>query len=553
MTRIAAAIAGLKGWRRAAAALVAGGASALALAPVDAFPILLVTIPVLVWLLDGAAGQGGGRARAVRAGAAIGWWFGFGYFLGGLWWIGAAFLVDADQFAWLMPVAVLVVPAGLALFWAFGAGLAMVAWSPGWPRILAFAAALALAEWLRGHVLTGFPWNAFGYVIAPVPVMMQSASVVGIWGLTLAAFIIFAAPAALVPRARRHRGAWALVAMAVALFAVHLGFGAIRLAAAPDPGGGTTVRIVQPALDQSEKWQVENPDEIVARYLALSRQPTETRSGLDGVTVLVWPESAFPFLLSERPDVLAAIAELLPEGASLVTGAVRLDDPSDHASDAFNSVLVVDDGGSIVAAYDKVHLVPFGEYLPLRGFFERLGLRQLVAIPEGFSPGASRMTLTLPGAAPFAPLICYEIIFPGAVLATGPRPGFILNLTNDTWFGDTPGPYQHFQQARVRAVEEGLPLVRAANSGISAIVDRYGRTVGGLGLGTVGIVDGNIPEDAAFSCYNFVGDSAFWLFLLISGGLASLARNSRRVQRIDINQEDVLSAHAMSDKKAGTP
>ena len=383
MDRIAGSIARLKGWRRAAAAIAAGGVSALALAPFNLFPLLWVTIPVFVWLIDGAAeADGRSRGRTFLAGAAAGWCFGFGYFLGGLWWIGAAFLVDGDQFAWLMPIAVVILPAGLALFWGLGAGVAALFWCPGWPRILVFASAFAAVEWLRGHVLTGFPWNAFGYTSRPAPVMMQSAAVVGLWGLTLAAFIIFAAPAALWPAAPpARRGASAFAAFAAALFAAHLGFGAIRLAGAEDPAGGPTVRIVQPALDQSEKWQAENEDEIVARYLELSRTVSGAGPDLDDPTVLIWPESAFPFLLTDRPDVLSAIADLLPEGTTLVTGAVRADEPAGDSIEAFNSVLVIDDRGTITAAYDKVHLVPFGEYLPFRPLFDLFGIRQLVAIP----------------------------------------------------------------------------------------------------------------------------------------------------------------------------
>lgn len=517
MDRIADAVGRLKGWPRCALAIAGGGLSALALSPFNAFPVLWATIPVFVWLIDSAAGNDRRhRGRTFLAAAAVGWCFGLGYFVGGLWWIGAAFLVDADQFAWLMPFAVIVLPAGLALFWGLGTGIAALFWSKGWPRILVLASALSAAEWLRGHILTGFPWNAFGYTLMPSPVMMQSASVVGLWGLTLGAFIIFAAPAALTRAATdAPRGARVFAAFATALLAAHLGFGAIRLAGADVLADSATVRIVQPALDQSEKWQVENPDEIVARYLTLSRAASEARPNLNGLTVLVWPESAFPFLLTHRPEVLSAIAELLPDGTTLVTGAVRADERAGKPVEAFNSVLVIDDRGVIVAAYDKVRLVPFGEYVPLRWFFNLFGIRQLIALPEGFSAGASRLTLTLPGAAPFAPLICYEIIFPGAVLASKLRPGWILNLTNDTWFGETPGPYQHFLQGRIRAVEEGLPVVRAANSGISGIIDPFGRIIDSLPLGTAGIIDGSIPKAVALTAYAQVGDSVFLVLLLL--------------------------------------
>jgi apolipoprotein N-acyltransferase len=520
MDRIASRVIVLWGWRRLAVAAVAGAVSALALPPLNLFPVLFATVPVLVWLIDGAMPRpdAGLLGRFVPA-AAVGWWFGFGYFLGGLWWIGAAFLVDAEQFAWMLPVAVVILPAGLALFFGAGAGLARLFWPEGWPRILVFAAAMSAAEWLRGHILTGFPWNAFGYALAPTPVMMQSAALVGLWGLTLFAFIIFAAPAALAGHAGRNERGGRLLAVAAALLLVlHVGYGAVRLAFAGPPGDGPSLRIVQPALDQSEKWQAENEAEIVGRYLRLSDGATLPVPGAGGATILIWPESAFPFVLTERPEVLTAIAALLPEGVTLITGAVRADPGTGRAAlEAYNSVYVIGDDGVIEAAYDKVRLVPFGEFLPFRPLLEALGIRQLIAIPEGFVPGARRLTLAVESAPSLAPLICYEIIFPGAVLASGPRPGWLLNLTNDTWFGDTPGPHQHFLQARLRAVEEGLPLVRAANSGISAIVDGYGRVENSLGIGTAGVVDGSLPTALPPPPYARSGD---WIFLALWLGIA---------------------------------
>jgi apolipoprotein N-acyltransferase len=531
MERIALAIAGLTGWRRLAAAFVAGAVSALALAPVDAVPVLFLTLPAFVWLLDGAAGHA--RARRLRLGAALGWWFGFGYFLAGLWWIGAAFLVDGEQFAWALPLAVTILPAGLALFWALGGGVAALLWRSGWRRILVLAAAMAAVEWLRGHILTGFPWNALGQALAPTTVMMQSAALVGLWGLTLAAFVIFAAPAALWPRRTgSERGARLFVAAAALLLAAHAGYGALRLAgAAADADEPPRIRIVQPSIDQSERWQAANADEIVARYLRLSADPGDDGRGLAGTAVLVWPESAFPFLLSDRPDVLAAIADLLPEGTTLLTGAVRAVNEADpYGGDAFNSVLLIDDTGTIAAAYDKVHLVPFGEYLPFGDTLRSLGLRQLVALPEGFIPGAARMMLALPGLPPVAPLICYEIIFPGAAVPGGPRPGWILNLTNDAWFGATPGPYQHLAQSRLRAVETGLPVVRAANSGISAIIDAYGSVRKSLPLEAVGVIDGTLPGVASLTVYTQVGDVLFLacLVLCIVLGCVSFPRTGIR-------------------------
>jgi apolipoprotein N-acyltransferase len=522
--RLADAIVVLWGWRRFVVALAAGAISTLAFAPFNAFPVLWLAMPVFVWLIDGAeAGEGTPWYRRLWPAAVAGFGFGFGFFLAGLWWIGAAFLVDADEFAWLLPLAVMLLPAILALFWAFGAMIARAFWMEGWPRILVFAVAMASAEWLRGHAFTGFPWNAFGYTLTPFPLMMQSASLVGIWGLTLAAFFVFSAPAVLAD-VRIGKGARAMLAAAAAVLVLHVAFGGMRLAFHPadNPDGAVRIRIVQPAIAQDRRWTVADADTVMARYIDLSRG----ESGLDGVDVLVWPESAFPFLLTERPSALAAIADLLPPGTTLVTGAARAERAlgNDGPPPVFNSVYVIDDGGEIVGAYDKVHLVPFGEYLPLRSAFEAIGLRQLVAIPGGFSPGQRLRSIELAGAPAFGPLICYEIIFPGAVVEPGNRPGWLLNVTNDGWYGNTPGPYQHFQQARVRAVEEGLPLVRAANSGISAAVDALGRVSESLPLGQVGALDGNLPQPLPPTPYASFGDLIFLGLLMVGAAIAALAR-----------------------------
>jgi apolipoprotein N-acyltransferase len=509
------------GWRRSAIAFFSGALSTLAMAPFGLFPILWLTFPVFVWLIDGAVAHArAGFLRRLAPAALVGWAFGFGYFLAGLWWIGAAFLVDAERFAWLMPFAVVAMPAGLALFFAFGAALARALWPEGWPRVLVFAIAMAAAEWLRGHLLSGFPWNAFGYALTPGPLMMQSASLVGLWGLTLAAFLIFAAPVVLADRGRGQRGAVLFAAFAALLFAAHIGFGALRLSVASETTvPGVRLRIVQPAIEQSERWQSDNEDSILKRYLDLSDGATSPeRRGIAGVTHLIWPESAFPFILTERPDALAAIAALLPPGTTLLTGAARAEPRTagEESSRVFNSVYVIADNGEILSAYDKVHLVPFGEFLPFRSFFEMLGIRQLIALPGGFSAGARRHTLDVPNAPPVGPLICYEIIFPGAAVEPGKRPAWLLNLTNDTWFGDTPGPRQHLLQARVRAVEEGLPVVRAANSGISAIVDPYGRVTKSLGLGIAGIIDGDLPAAIAPPPYARFGDAIFLAMMILA-------------------------------------
>ncbi len=511
------------GWRRFLLALVAGAVSALAFAPFAMFPVLWVTAPVLVWLLDGAeADEGASWWRRLLPAAVVGFAFGFGFFLAGLWWVGIAFLTDGGPFLWFLPLAIVALPAGLALFWAFGAALARLFWTEGWPRVAVFAAAFSIAEWLRGHLFTGFPWNAFGYALTPAPLMMQSAALVGIWGVTLAAFVIFAAPVLLVPEteADREPGRAAFTVAAV-IFGAHLVFGLARLPEAADAlVPGVHLRLVQPSIPQDQRWVDDPSDDIMRRYTTLSASGA---GGMAGVTHLIWPESAFPFLLTEHPEALAAIADLLPPGATLITGAARGDRTAGRLR-VYNSIYVIDDRADVVDVYDKVHLVPFGEYLPFGSLLRSLGLRQLIALPSGFDAGERLHTLHVPGAPLLAPLVCYEAIFPGAVIAPGERPGWFVNVTNDAWYGDTPGPYQHFLEARVRAVEEGLPLVRAANSGISAVVDPYGRVVASLLLGRTGVLDSGLPARIPATPYSRFGDSIFLALIIVDLAVFGLGR-----------------------------
>jgi len=485
------------GWRRAALAAAAGALSVLAMAPFHLAPVLFLTLPVLVWLIDGAGG--GTRIGAAVSAGVAGWWFGLGYFLVGLHWIGSAFLVEREVFGWMMPFAVGGLAGGLALFYALGTALARLLWSPGPARVAALAFGLGCSEWLRGHLLTGFPWNALGQAFSATEASTQAAALFGLHGLTVLAVAIFASPAALVGAGRGVKR-WPL-ALALSGLALILAGGGFRLwTALPDTVPGTRLRLVQPNIDQREKFRPELRDEVMDTYLGLSRRgPGGGEQDLSGVTHLVWPESAFPFLLTEDPRALGQIAELLPPGTTLVTGAVRADASGATEETRYhNSLYVITDEGEISATYDKTHLVPFGEYLPLQELLERIGLQQLTRIKGGFEAGRRRPAMTSSSAPPFGPLICYETIFPGEVLeGTGERPAWLLNLTNDAWFGQTIGPHQHLDQARLRSVEQGLPMARVANTGISAMIDPYGRILSALPLGAEGVVDTALPKALA--------------------------------------------------------
>jgi len=507
LTRVAHQVMLAWGWRRALIAFGAGALSVLALAPIGLWPVLFLTFPILVWLVDGtAAGRLGGLPGAFTAG----WWFGFGYFFAGLYWMGHAFLVDAKTFGWLLPFAVTAVPAMLAIFTGFGVAFARAIWLRGPLRILSLAVALTVAEWLRGHLFTGFPWNTYGYALTGPLALAQNAALVGIWGLTFIAVAVFASPALFADdRADTRRPGLALL-IGIATLALMAGYGALRLALTPTQFvDGVRLRIMQPNLQQDEKFNYMARDEVMKRYLALSDRSTGPQSsGMRDVTHLIWPESAFPFFLTREAEALAQIAELLPQGSVLITGAVRAPEPVPGApmTHAYNSVYVIDHDGSVLSVYDKVHLVPFGEYLPFQNFLERLGLQQITKVQGGFIPGTRRRALDVPRAPRFLPLICYEIIFPGQAVPRGERPEWLVNVTNDGWFGISSGPYQHLQQARVRAIEEGLPVVRAANTGVSAVIDPLGRTIKSLPLGVEGVLDSALPQPIDRTVYVRAGD-----------------------------------------------
>jgi len=518
------------GWKRAMLAFAAGGISSLAMAPFDLFWLLFATFPVLVWLIDGTAADPGPSFFArLKPSFITGWWFAFGYFLAGLWWVGAALLVEADTFAWMVPFAVLGLPAFLALYWAIAIAIARIFWSDDWRRIVILAACLGLAEYLRATLFTGFPWNSVGYAALSNEIMMQSVSVLGIYGITPLAILVFATPAIFAPGSgQKPRRMRALLLVSLSLVVAHVGFGIWRLQQNPTEFvEGVKLRLVQPAILQEEKWLPEKESEIFNSYISLS----DAANG--DITHFIWPESAFPFILTQRRDALAAIGNMLPKDSYLITGAMRVEAGTQGKSEfrVFNSVYVINDEGEITGAADKLHLVPFGEYLPFQELAERIGLQQLTGIDGGFTPASKREILSTKTAGSFLPLICYEITFPGQIRPKNSSekppstsPGWIVNVTNDGWFGNTPGPYQHQRQAVIRGVEEGLPVVRAANSGISSVSGPYGRNFGLLPLGKRGKLDAKLPLPAATTYFTLYGNIGFFL---ISAGLLLLSVRRR--------------------------
>lgn len=495
----AAALARASGWTRRGAAFAAGLGAALAQAPFYALPLMAGAYCALIFLLDGARDA----ARPARTGFLTGWFFGFGYFLLGLYWFGYAFMVQAEEFAWMAPFAVLGMPAFLGLFTGAAGAVIATAKIGGWRRVFFAAGVLMIAEYLRGHILTGLPWNLPGQALAGTAIGAQTAALWGVYGLSLVALLIAAAPAA---GRSPLKGAVVMLAATAALY----GAGALRLQFNPyAEHSDAAVRIVQPNIPQREKIDGDLWSRNYARHIDLSAAPGPG----SGVLFVLWPENAVP-VIDEVPEGLAEVSRRLPKNAVLVTGAVRREFAG-GTEKVYNSIAVLpetDAGRLVIANYDKHHLVPFGEYLPMNGLLRAIGLAQLAPYDEGFAFGEGPKTIAA-GGPPFAALICYEAIFPGRVYPRGDRPAWIATVTNDGWFGDSSGPRQHLDQARLRTIETGLPMARSANTGVSALFDGAGRLIERVPLYETGVIDRPLPRALPGTLYERVGDTLFWIMM----------------------------------------
>lgn len=466
--------------------------------PLYWLPLAVVGLVILVWLWD--------DAPTVRVAALRAWFWGIGHFTVGSYWMVEAFFVPPAEFALLGPPAVL----GLAMvLGAFPAAAALSSkivaqrwpyWGNRYRRLILLAVAWSVAEWLRGHILTGFPWNPLAHVWAFATPLLQGASLVGVYGLGAFTFLILASPAA----------GWRASFASLGVVGI-AGLAGQQVMGASIPATvGPIVRIVQPNVPQAVKWRPEGRARELQKLIDLSR-----RDGFERIAAVVWPETATPFIVQPGSPGLAMLAAAAPPGGYLLAGAAR--SGADMREGVWNSLLAIDSEGTIRVAYDKVHLVPFGEYIPFHKEWPPLtGL-----IGRGsFEKGVSLTTLTLPGLPGFSPLICYEALFPGEVTGTGARPAWLLNITNDGWFGVSSGPYQHLVSARLRSIEEGLPMIRAANTGVSAVIDAYGRMIASLDMEHEGVIDHVLPLPRAATPYARWHD---WTLLLLLTMLFSSA------------------------------
>lgn len=508
-------------------ALGFGAAAGFAHPPFDIMPGVLGWAGLL-WLLDGRGKRE--PQRPLRSAFWRAWWFSLAYFLVGTWWVVEAFLVDAEQHGWMAPIIVCVLPAGMGLFWGTAAVLYRRLAVAGPARLLVFGASFGVLEWLRNWLLTGFPWNMAGQTWTAGGAISQNAALFGALGLTVITLLITGAPAVLAGTGSRRARLGTVAAAALALTAMW-GWGAWRLSGAEVRATDTRIRIVQANIPQAEKWREGALPGIVDTHVRLSQSP-----GLETIDVVVWPEGALPASLEYLFDPASPGVELgrripdaLRPGQHLFMGVSRAGPGGAYY---FNSLAFLQReraGLRVNGFYDKHHLLPFGEYLPLGELMTRLGVRSLVNMPADYAPGPPPALIALPGLPLLQPMICYESIFMDAVGGRGPRPAWMVLPSNDSWYGATSGPWQHLNLGAYRAIEHGVPIVRSAPTGVSAMIDPYGRIPAGqvLGIGQAGVIDAALPAPIRPTLFNRWGNLPFWIFVA-AGALVALPPRFRR-------------------------
>lgn len=485
----------LRSMIRPALLVTAGGLMGWLHAPHNIYLIMLLSVPLLLWQLEGRSGL-----RAFISG----WQFGFGYYLFGVYWIASALFVDIAQFWWALPLAVAGLPVAAAIYLGLACWLVQkLGQNQPLKRAVLLAVLWAGADWLRGHLFTGFSFLLPAYLWNDAPMVRDLAALLGAYGVGLWALLLCALPYALW-RSPSLRGKLLSLALTLLLLLGAGGWSALYRASPEQNNGPLAVQVVQPNIAQDLKMDRTARSEMLAKTLQL------TNNSASIPQLIIWPESALPYLLDANPDVVQQVAAKLPENSYLLTGITRrFIDNSGQRYGFANSLVALNHHGQIAATYDKAHLVPFGEYIPFRSILPF----DPVAGGIDFTAGPGPRTLQLDNVPSFSPLICYESVFPAAVANKITRPHWLLNISNDGWYGLTHGPYQLLEMSRLRAVEEGIPMVRAANTGISAIISARGEMLTTLPLGQAGMLDYRLNLTEISTPYKKYGDMPFFVLI----------------------------------------
>lgn len=503
-----------------------GALLSLAFAPVHFFPILFISLPIFFFLLEDEKGS---KKDIFWLGFA----FGFGHFLSGIYWIAISLTVDASQFAWLIPFCLTIIPGILAVYFGI---LALIykffdrhlSLKENYQKAILFSLAWLIAEILRSNLLSGFPWNLLGYAWMFNLEFSQVASIFGIYGLSL-----FACLVALIPTFFWKRKASsgdklysfiAVTAIALSLLCGYFYISDKKIVHSPQ----TIVRLVQGNVEQNLKWDGEERYKNFLKHVVL----TNSKNPKD-IAAVIWSESSIPYVLNKSPQLMEYIKYAIPENGVLISGALRMKDNVAEAQevDVWNSIFVLNKQG-ISDYYDKHLLVPFGEYVPFHKLLSFLFLdnvvNEITGGGKGFSEGTGSRTLVVDGFS-FSPLVCYEVIFSSKVVDKNHRPDVFVNLTNDAWFGNSSGPYQHFDMAKMRAIEYGIPLIRVANTGITAFVDQFGREFARLEMNEMDIVDVELIKSNGSTIYADFGHIpvGFVVLFLLIILITNLRRNAK--------------------------
>jgi apolipoprotein N-acyltransferase len=463
----------------------------------------LLTIPAFFLILDNAPNKKQAFWRAFA--------FGYGYFVFGLYWIYNVFLDPSINLPWMIPLYFLFLPSFLALFFGCMGMVMPLIRGKIWIKYLWFSCLWVTFEWLRGHIFTGFPWNLIGYIWADHLPMLQLVSLGGIYSLSLLTMLISVIPLSVYLLIKKQQNSYVLTSIILILFASSYLWGQQRLHHETTYVSDIKLRLVQANISQGEKWQQDRIQANFEEHIRLSRS-----AGFDSITHVIWPETAIQYYLDCDTNCRLHIQSAIPQQGILLVGGPRVM-RSDNKF--MNSLYAINSKGQILATYDKFHLVPVGEYIPLKKY---LPFQENLAGFADWTAGDGLHTIDIENTPPFSPLICYEAIFPSAVYDKVKRPQWLLNITNDAWYNLSNGPYQHFEITRVRAIEEGLPLVRAANTGISAVIDPYGRVLEKIDLGARGILDHSLPQSIQPTLYSQYGDDWLFILLVVSFLIASL-------------------------------
>lgn len=476
-----------------------GCLTGLALSPTYLIPLAVIGLTSHLWQIDSCTNK--------KQSFWLGWFFGLGFFVTGLYWISFALLIDIRTFGWMIPFAMFGIPAVLAFYSAICSLITFKVSCKGYKKVILFAAIWTTLEILRGFLFTGFPWNLIGYIWTFSDSMLQITSIMGIFGLSLLTVFVFAMPYS-INWEKKVKNTKPTILALLLLFAIFI-FGQYRLSNGNNSFHPDKIRIVQGNIAQNNKWDARNSQKILNKYISQS-----VSAGFEDVKYILWPEAAVPFYIEDDSPLITILGSAVPQDGYLLTGTIH---GLENGSVVYNAIHTINQYGEVAAIYHKSHLVPFGEYVPLRSI---LPIDKITPGQVDFSKGDGITTLDIKGMPSFSPLICYEAIFPNKVIDKNTPPQFMINVTNDAWYGNSSGPYQHFNMVKVRAVEHGIPLIRAANTGISGVIDAYGRIIARTSLGEDAVLDSKIPQSLTSpTLYTKFGNLSVIAIMIIMCGI----------------------------------